>query len=341
MRAPLAVLLLALRASAQAEDDACDVTYACRASYYGIQWDLSPLCAAGNPYAINMSVAVPPDFTFMFQICGNLPANSCVPKTSTRKVQYSRGVAVQYVGTPPDPGAICTNNLGQPAPCTRDCEVLAVGTPTFVPFDLTDPAAGINSTYIGVDAIDGDACPRDFTGASGERTLTIAVLCDQSGGQATVVQSVREYATCQYELIVSSPAGCGLVPDCYNRNCGPDGAGGYCGGAGNAGQCDPRFSCVDGQCCRADCANRYCGDDGCGGSCGSCTAGQQCTRSRQCVSSGASQSPAPSLLPTNSLMSTSTSGDYMASFLGGAVSVPAVLAGAWVVTKVRSAMALL
>ena len=121
----------------------------------------------------------------------------------------------------------------------------------------------------------------------------------------------------------------------------PQGAGGYCGGAGNAGKCDPRFSCVDGQCCRADCANRYCGDDGCGGSCGSCAAGQQCTRSRQCVSSGASQSPAPSLLPTNALMSTSTSGDYMASFIGGAVSVPAVIAAVWIVAKLRAAMALL
>ena len=65
-----------------------------------------------------------------------------------------------------------------------------------------------------------------------------------------------------------------LLPDCDQKNCGPDGCGSVCG------QCLPEQICTDGVChppgCTADCQGKSCGDDGCGGSCGTCPPGQWC-----------------------------------------------------------------
>lgn len=311
--------------------------------------DGDPARPHARPHLVLASRSWPP--VYVFQLCGNLQDPwSCVPQKGFN-VQYSRGVAIQYDGPDPSPNQMCTNNLGFSVPCTRDCQVLGVGAPQWAVYDPSNPARGLNATFIGVDALNGDVCPKDFVGSAGERQVTIAVLCPTDGSITTTVQYVRELGgwnspgQCKYEIVVTSPFGCGQIPDCYGKNCGPDGAGGYCGGAGNFGQCDSRYDCVNGVCCKPDCTGRQCGGDGCGGFCGvagdgTCGAGgQTCSRYQQCVTA-ASASPQPSLLPAAQL-STSTPGDYTASYIGGIVAVPLALVLFGVVSKVRAAMAVL
>ena len=346
-----AALALALVAGARAQssEPACDAEYECQyVSSYGYTWDLRGMCQESTGYYRWDDMVT--NESYVFQLCGNLQDPwSCVPLDQTRQVQYSRGVAIQYDGAYPAPGQQCVNNLGYTVPCTRNCEVLGVGNPVFTPYDPANQARGLNATFIGVDALDGNVCPKDYVGATGERTVTIAVLCPTDGSLSTVVQFVRELgpATCQYEIVVTSPFGCGLLPNCYGRNCGPNGAGGYCGGAGNLGQCENPYSCTaSGQCCKPDCKNRQCGGDGCGGFCGSAGdgtcgvgGGSYCSRYQQCVTD-ATPTSAPTMLPAAQL-STSTPGDYMASYIGGIVAVPAALAALAVVTRIRAALAAL
>jgi len=57
-----------------------------------------------------------------------------------------------------------------------------------------------------------------------------------------------------------------------------DGVGDLCECLNN-NDCDPGYSCVDGECivmCTPDCSMKACGSDGCGGSCGSCPSGYAC-----------------------------------------------------------------
>ena len=74
-------------------------------------------------------------------------------------------------------------------------------------------------------------------------------------------------------------------PDCGDRECGPDPIcpGYYCGE--NGGNCLRGECNADGYCeCVPSCAGRECGDDGCGGSCGTCEPTSQCADSGVCVS---------------------------------------------------------
>ena len=88
----------------------------------------------------------------------------------------------------------------------------------------------------------------------------------------------------------------GCVPDCFGRECGPDGCGGDCGICTEPNQtcstygicgceeggiwcvdscCKAGDVCYQGLCCEPQCGN--CGDDECGGSCGTCDDGLPCT----------------------------------------------------------------
>jgi len=61
------------------------------------------------------------------------------------------------------------------------------------------------------------------------------------------------------------------MPQCGDKECGPDGCGGKCG------KCPYGGECIVGKCsCKPQCVGAICGDDGCGGSCGKCRSGQQC-----------------------------------------------------------------
>jgi len=68
---------------------------------------------------------------------------------------------------------------------------------------------------------------------------------------------------------------CDCIPDCTNKECGPDGCGGTCPPG-----CDSGYTCVGGACeeeCQPDCTGKVCGADGCGGTCPpGCGPGQTC-----------------------------------------------------------------
>ncbi len=70
------------------------------------------------------------------------------------------------------------------------------------------------------------------------------------------------------------------VPNCKNKDCGPDGCGGSCG------TCPAGQSCVNGKCvsCVPDCKGKTCGeDDGCGNNCrGTCPGSQYCDINNTC-----------------------------------------------------------
>ena len=62
------------------------------------------------------------------------------------------------------------------------------------------------------------------------------------------------------------------VPDCIDKNCGPDGCGGSCGQCYSMdGALDDSLCMASGKCCVPDCAGLECFHDGCGGLCGECT----------------------------------------------------------------------
>jgi hypothetical protein len=86
---------------------------------------------------------------YKWNVCGNVNAH-CFPLGYN--VEYQRGVAIQYFGDSPPTGLNCTDQLtGKPVQCTEDCEVLAVGPPTFSLADPTKPQGfGINITHYGV-----------------------------------------------------------------------------------------------------------------------------------------------------------------------------------------------
>jgi len=74
-------------------------------------------------------------------------------------------------------------------------------------------------------------------------------------------------------------------PQCAGRECGDDGCNGQCGACGAQERCSAAGQC---EACVPDCARRRCGDDGCGGSCGTCTDGKACdAETSQCVTTTA------------------------------------------------------
>ncbi len=66
-----------------------------------------------------------------------------------------------------------------------------------------------------------------------------------------VILEVYENATqpCSFVIEMESRHGCGCEPKCGNKNCGPDGCGGYCGSEGHDGMCPSGYYCTDDQTC--------------------------------------------------------------------------------------------
>jgi len=92
-------------------------------------------------------------------ICGT-PNIACNPPYP---VEYHGGVVIQYFGDDQPDGTICTDNLGTTVPCTRNCEVLGIGTPHMTLIDPSDSFGGINITHYSVPSLTQDPfqCPFD------------------------------------------------------------------------------------------------------------------------------------------------------------------------------------
>ena len=72
---------------------------------------------------------------------------------------------------------------------------------------------------------------------------------------------------------------CLCMPDCKGKECGNDGCDGNCGECPEFHMCDDTAKCV----CIPDCGDKECGADGCGGKCGKCAAGNFCNVDGTCV----------------------------------------------------------
>lgn len=319
----------------------CDTEYECEYTspdWMRAKYDLRPMCDASGLWVANDINNA--NTTFYFSVCGVAQVD-CLP-WHQYPVEYQRGVAVQFFGDPPPPGATCTDKYtGQATNCTRDCEVLGYGPPIITLYDPSNSNAGVNVTHYGIPSLPTDnyQCPfNPATGATIERHIRIAIKCDPSAG-AGIVDYAREYSDCQYEVVMRSQYGCGCEPDCYGKNCGQDGCGGYCGGAQQYGACPLGTTCdADQTCCKPNCGSRNCGSDGCNGTCGTCGPNTQChPKFQQCLPTNASPSPAAAPLPT-AYVTTTTGGDKTAAFFGGIVSSGVVVLGFTYFLRVRRAL---
>ena len=119
---------------------------------------------------------------------------------------------------------------------------------------------------------DGNQCSKDMCDGSAESPETAcyaiphdAYSCDD--GDPTTVNE------CQMGV-------CVCVPQCQNKQCGPDMCGSGCG------DCEgDQTACLEGKCiCQPACEGKNCGPDGCGGVCGTCPplANSICTSDGQC-----------------------------------------------------------
>jgi len=149
----------------------------------------------------------------------------------------------------------------------------------------------------GPDGCGGDCgnCPKDFTCSDGDcvqapsgcGNITSTGKCEGTllkkcvSNQVVTVDCAETAKQCSfvpetglYDCVEQ------CVPNCLNKECGPDGCGGTCGG------CAKGYGCEEGLCkapdspCTPACGGLECGDDGCGGSCGECAEGATCTEGK-------------------------------------------------------------
>ena len=101
------------------------------------------------------------DVVYRFNVCGSATVD-CIPPYP---VEFQKGVAIQFFGDDPAPNATCTTKTGDKVPCTKDCEVLAVGVPFITLIDPSEPFLGVNVTHRGVPSLPQDLfrCPEDPT----------------------------------------------------------------------------------------------------------------------------------------------------------------------------------
>ncbi|MEC8025906.1 MAG: hypothetical protein VX223_18385 [Myxococcota bacterium] len=74
----------------------------------------------------------------------------------------------------------------------------------------------------------------------------------------------------------------GCTAKCENKNCGPDGCGGFCGICSAGTSCTTSGVCSSPS-CQPKCDNKQCGPDGCGGFCGICESGKACNGAGLCA----------------------------------------------------------
>ena len=226
-----------------------------------------------------------------FNICTTTSA-VCAP--AAWDAGYAFGVAVEYWGGPPPlcdathpPTCVNPDNTSQPICCTQECAVLGAGVPNVVLRDAADPAFGgvlLTHQILPPPVNDTEACAvNPLTGAPRPRELVYELLCalDAPAGTLTDVSAHFSEESCRTTIQAKTLQACACVPNCANKNCGPDGCGGFCNF--DNGLCPPSHICTAEQvCCRPDCRGRLCGDDGCDGSCGDCPPHTNCTMHQVC-----------------------------------------------------------
>lgn len=215
---PAATLLLAVSgiATASFPSPQCASFNYCRQYEYvnsttAYKYMLCGLCQSpGNEY--NYTDAN--NNTYVFNVGGDVSANCINPWPNAA----ARGTAIQFFGdlNPPpcsDPPS-CRGPDGQPACCTRPCELLGELAPTFSLLDPSNPATGgVSHAYVGGATPVSDPFPCPFnpvTGALITRSFTINLLCDPDGKTNDIdIMNVSETSPCTYAMWGSTKAACG------------------------------------------------------------------------------------------------------------------------------------
>eukprot|EP01138_Halocafeteria_seosinensis_P013049 gb/GECG01013327.1/.p1 GENE.gb/GECG01013327.1/~~gb/GECG01013327.1/.p1 ORF type:complete len:339 (+),score=40.58 gb/GECG01013327.1/:1-1017(+) len=176
-----------------------------------------------------------------FNICG-FSNRHCLPANNPN-VPYIRGVAIQYWG-PPSAAEHCTiPGTGKSEECTRDCEVIGIGEPSFELIEPSNPEqGGIRLAHRAAIAAKDDPweCVVERGGESFalERHVTYDIYCDETVPLAKVI-GAEEHPECHYQVTIRSQHACGkrvrerLVPkskgdkggDSNNSSGGGSGAG--------------------------------------------------------------------------------------------------------------------
>jgi hypothetical protein len=177
----------------------------------GLTYDLRPLCSQGSPYIHTVET----NATYNFQICGTSKGR-CDPVSYP--VEHHTGVGMVFFGEKPPENSTCYDNLGNVVPCTRNCEMLGIGLPTFSLIDEAKPAEGVILTHYSVPSLPTDPHQCAYnpeTGANKERVLDIYVKCNKKA----IVKPIITYAgevpkdSCRFHIVVESVYGCGCIPN--------------------------------------------------------------------------------------------------------------------------------
>lgn len=179
-------------------------------NYHGttITYDLRRLCNAAQDYRVQDADGR----NYNIQICG-IAAQNCLP--ASYQVEYMQGTVVQSWGsTPACTTKACVNSQTmQDACCTSDCEVVAVGQPSFSLLDPNNLNAGIQLTYLGDAPTGSDKYICDYdpnTGAPFPRVTHLQFTCDEDVTGFAQVDSaaVNPDDGCEYFIRIRTNAVC-------------------------------------------------------------------------------------------------------------------------------------
>jgi hypothetical protein len=151
---------------------------------------------------------------------------------------------------------------------------------------------GVSCASNGSGWVPGDVCPVGTVCLEGECVKDLycqpgqkkcqgngVVQCQPDGQSWSAVQPCPDGTTCNP---ATGECVTGCVPQCGNRDCGPDACGGSCGTCPMGTSCNQWGICY--QTCVPACQGKQCGSDGCGGICGTCAQSEACKQG-QCVAS--------------------------------------------------------
>lgn len=216
----LAITGVAIAALASSASAACDQSYLCQYQFNDVStntaynFDFSSLCDSnsGKDWVVNDEKG----HTYSAKICGTA-AQNCLPATWHNTYEY--GVAVQTWGGPPAacPPKTCSQKNpdggSTPACCTKNCQVLGTGNPTWF---LTDPSnpqtGGVTAKYKGAAPSDSDPYWCSFnpaTGAQYEREAHFVFQCDPSVSSVNVVKAIQNSSNyCRYKILFGTQYAC-------------------------------------------------------------------------------------------------------------------------------------
>jgi hypothetical protein len=218
MRAFITLALLGL--AVQCFASTCDPSYECQFTHLGgdgvtYSYDFSSLCASKDYITSDTT-----GHEYYSNICGDAHQN-CLPESWENHYEY--GVTVQMWGgeptcDPADPATMKCKHLGtgDPACCTKDCQVVGVKKPYWNIASNNNPATGgVDCTFRGESPSETDPfwCPFDpSTGAQYERKVTYHFKCNPSVEIKSINAAENATNKCHYKVYFETKYACASTP---------------------------------------------------------------------------------------------------------------------------------